>query len=225
MIQPEATVIDFGAFAQQCRADATPKALGQLAESLGVSRESLDRLAVGWSVQDRAWSFPMSNAAGDVTGIRLRLPSGRKLSVKGGREGLFIPSDFTTEGRLLICEGPTDAAALLDLGFPDVIGRPSCSGGVQHVCDLIRRLHVTNVFIVADADAPGQRGAESLAGRLLIRGAMVRIITPPAGIKDARQWKGSGASGVDVSYAFYSAPMYQATITTKKGRKTWARRS
>ena len=108
--------------------------------ALGVSVESLRRLGVGWSAKHRAWAFPMSNAAGDVLGIRLRLPGGKKLSVKGGKEGLVhsrrgplrLPS-----GRLLllIAEGPTDTAALLDLGF-SAVGRPSCTGGVKLLVEL-----------------------------------------------------------------------------------------
>ena len=46
----------------------------KLATALGVSIGSLMRLGVGWSPKHRAWSFPMSNAAGDTVGIRLRLP-------------------------------------------------------------------------------------------------------------------------------------------------------
>ena len=41
----------------------------------------------------------------------------------------------------------------------------------------------SGVVIVADGDAPGQRGAESLAAVLLAYSAAVRIITPPAGVE------------------------------------------
>ena len=58
----------------------------------------------------------MTDVDGNVWGIRIRRPDGAKFSIKGGKEGLFIPEEFGGD-RLLIAEGPTDTAALLDLGF------------------------------------------------------------------------------------------------------------
>jgi hypothetical protein len=85
------------------------------------------------------FTFPMKDSNGRIVGIRLRLPSGRKLAIKDGKEGLFYPGDLQPGGRLLAAEGPTDTAALLDLGF-SAVGRPSCNGGIRHVLQLVRRL-------------------------------------------------------------------------------------
>jgi 5S rRNA maturation endonuclease (ribonuclease M5) len=135
----------------------------------------------------------MRAPAGGVVGIRLRLASGRKLSVRGGHERLFVPSELTGSGPLLIAEGPTDTAALLDLGF-DAIGRPNCSGGTRHVVDYLQLNGVHDVVVVADGDEPGRIGAEKLARILTAYVEDVRVIAPPAGIKDARQWKRMGAT-------------------------------
>jgi hypothetical protein len=196
-----------------------PPTLDLLAHELGVSAESLCRLRVGWSASHDAWTFPMHDAAGNVVGVRLRRRDGSKLSVWGGHEGLFIPIDLPQGGRLLICEGPTDTAALLDLGF-SVVGRPSCSGGVRHVVDLVRRLAVPEVVIVADGDAPGQRGAGNLAATLAAYCPAVRIIAPPAGVKDAREWKRRGATAADVERAIDAAPVRKLTVRAmrKAGR-------
>ncbi|HYW80449.1 MAG TPA: toprim domain-containing protein, partial [Thermoguttaceae bacterium] len=204
--------IDFSAMARDAELAATPVALERFAESLGLSLGSLTRLRVGWSVQHRAWTFPMSDAAGETVGIRLRLPDGRKLSVRGGREGLFIPKDLQAGGRLLVTEGPTDCAALLALGF-SAIGRPSCTGGVKHLVALAQRLQPGGIAIVADGDEPGQRGAKSLAARLAVYCAAVRIVTPPDGIKDARAWKQSGATAADVQAAIDAAPVRRLPVT------------
>jgi len=206
--------IDFDRLARECQAAVKPEALGQLAGNLGLSARSLRRLAVGWSAEHRAWTFPMRNAAGDVVGIRLRLPRGRKLSVKGGREGLFIPDGLHPGGRLLICEGPTDTAAMLDFGF-EAVGRPSCTGGVKHLCELVRRLDVHDVVIVADQDAPGQRGANRLASTLVAYVAVVRVITPPGDVKDARAWKRAGATAADVLAAIDATKPRRLHVTTK----------
>src|SRR5262249_37965686 len=90
--------------------------------------------------------------------MRLRNETGRKWAVKGSRQGLFMATESVPGNTLLIVEGPTDAAAALDLGY-DVIGRPACVGCEDMIAALVRkRIHV-NTFIVADADEPGQRGA------------------------------------------------------------------
>lgn len=199
----------------------------ELSDELGVSPESLTRLGVGWAQQHRAWSFPMRDARGLVRGIRLRGPSGAKWSVKGGREGLFLPSgladvdgldimdmlDITSEGvspRLLVCEGPTDCAALLDLGFA-AVGRPSCTGGTRLLVELVRMRQVQEVIIFADADGngAGQRGAESLGSVLVTYVPAVRIVYPPAGVKDVRQWKQDGATPQDVQAAIEAAQVHR----------------
>ncbi|MCY2929852.1 MAG: hypothetical protein NTV86_10235 [Planctomycetota bacterium] len=146
----------------------------------------------------------MSDDSGKVLGIRLRFPDGRKLAVPGGREGLFIPQGLAYSGPLLVAEGPTDTAALLDLGY-EAIGRPCCTGGVGHCIEIVRGHQPLAVVIVADADAPGQRGAEALATAILPYAASVRVIQPPEGVKDAREWKRVGGTQADVSAAIEAA--------------------
>jgi hypothetical protein len=199
--------------------------LARLAASLGLSVWSLYCLSAGWSPEHRAWTFPMSNAAGQVVGIRLRLPSGRKLAVKGGREALFIPSGLTPGGRLLISEGPTDCAACLDWGF-QAVGRPSCTGGGKRLRELAGWLRPDDVAIVADGDAPGQRGADYLAAVLVAYVPVVKLITPPPGIKDARQWKAAGGTAADVVAAIDAAePRRLLVMCKRKDRCADARRA
>jgi len=210
-LQPEASALDFNKLAAEAAAIVTPhlpRVFGEdplkwVGEDLGVSAESLRRLGVGWFPVRKAWGFPMRNALGEVVGIRLRLFSGKKLSVKGGKEGLFIPAGLSCGGSLFVTEGPTDAASLLDLGF-NCIGRPSCRGGAKHIVALANRLGPSEVVIVADADGPGQRGAERLAAKLLAYVPTVQVITPPA--KDAREWKRNGATAADVNALIDATP-------------------
>jgi hypothetical protein len=157
----------------------------------------------------------MQDAAENTLGIRLRLPDGRKLSVRRGCEGLFIPGALDAGRRLLICEGPTDTAAMLDLGF-SAVGRPSCTGGVRLLVELARRWRVPELVVVADSDVPGQRGAESLASVLAAYCPVVRIIAPPAGIKDARAWKLDGAMAAGIEAAIGAAPPWKLTFTVRE---------
>ena len=198
--------------AERWSASVKPDALERFADSLGVTSRSLKRLRVGWSAEHRAWTFPMVDASQRVVGIRLRGTDGRKWSVTGGREGLFVPIDLNVNAEpLLICEGPTDTAALLDLGF-QAIGRPSCTGGVRHICQMA---HGRHVVIVADGDPPGRRGAESLGCVLRAYCRSVRIIVPPDGIKDMRDWKRAGATGRDVDAAIERAEPRTLSIETR----------
>lgn len=189
---------DFSLLAAGYRDANEPGRLYQFAVSLGLTTASIGRFGVGWCQQYRAWSFPMVDADGRVVGIRLRRSDGSKFAVKGGREGLFVPRDRPVElAPLLITEGPTDAAALLEMGFANVIGRPSCTGGMKMVVQIIQRAP-TDIVIVADNDEPGQRGAANLASVLAVYAPAVRVIQPPEGIKDARDWLRAGGTREDI---------------------------
>jgi len=189
---PETAVelrMDWPAMLARWAMDTTAHALAELSASLGVTVESLKDLGAVWAPRHRAWAFPMMDGQRCYTGIRLRAVDGKKWSVRGSRQGLFIPNRLPVAGPLVICEGPTDTVAMLDLGF-DAVGRPSCTGGdgdIRRLLDGQRR----DVVIVADRDGPGQRGARQLAADL---GRACKVITPPGLIKDAREWKRNGAT-------------------------------
>ena len=223
LAQRPANVEELAALADRWRLPRESARLAALAEHLGLGVESLARLWAGWSQDRRGWTFPMKDAAGQVVGIRLRLGNGRKLSIKGGHEGLFLPDGLKPGGRLLMCEGPTDAAALLDLGFP-AVGRPSCTGGVKHCVELVRRLKPEVVIVVADADEPGQRGADRLAALLRLYCRDVRVIAPPPPFKDTRDWKRAGATAADVEQAIAAAPVFELKTTWARKGKTDGRR-
>lgn len=202
---PVPTRHDLPTLAERYRTSFNPARLSRHAAALGLTVESLIRLGIGWADDVGAWSFPMRDAAGTVLGIRLRLESGRKFSVTGGREGLFLPIDLPERpDRLIICEGPTDSAALLDLGF-DVVGRPCATGGLRHLVDLVRLRRPAAVVVFADRDEVGQRGADILANTLAPYCPDVRTIAPPEGAKDARAWRIAGATAADVLAAVEAA--------------------
>lgn len=195
--EPVSGFLDIDAILRRWSMDTFPAEISRLGEMLGVSARSLTWLGVAWSKQHNAWAFPMRDGAGKAVGIRLRAEDGAKWAVTGSHQGLFIPSYISGDGPLLMPEGPTDTAALMDLGF-DVIGRPSCSGGVREIRAYLKG-HRRDVVIVADADKAdkngvkaGERGAESLAAALT-EAKSVKIIYPLKG-KDARQWKSLGAT-------------------------------
>jgi hypothetical protein len=208
---------DLGPLAAEYLAALDAGRLYQLACQLGVSESSLTALAVGWSAGHNAYAIPMRDCEGRVVGIRLRTPAGRKLSVKGGKEGLFLPAAPAPPcERLVISEGPSDAAALLTLGFEHVTGRPSCTGGVKLLCELMRRRRPGDVVIFADADEPGRRGADSLASVLVCYTAAVRLIVPPNMAKDVREFLRAGGTREDLEAMIDAAPVRRLRVATAR---------
>ena len=191
--------IDWNNVHGQLVLDADAGQLTKHSMDIGLSVDSLQQLGIGWSKAAKAWSFPMRDDKLRIIGIRLRRPDGVKFAVSGSRNGLFIPiSGYAS--RVLIEEGPTSTAALLDLGF-SAIGRPSCSACVDMTARLCKG---TDAVIVANHDEekrrpdgtsyfPGQDGAEILADALRATARSVKIIEP-LGAKDSRDWKKNGVT-------------------------------
>lgn len=205
----EPPAIDFPAIAEQFRQAMTDAKASYLAESLGVSEDSLRRLHVGWASGDSlrrvgtncrdlgAWAFPMFDAQRNAIGVRLRSESGFKFSVVGSKQGVFYPCETPCGTTLLLPEGPTDTAALMDLGF-SAIGRPNCLVGGKILGKVIRNLKPRLVVVVADGDDAGERGANKLAEEIAGLAQATKIISAPHGVKDARQWLSVGADFTDI---------------------------
>lgn len=190
-----------------CRDNLTAERLTRLADELAIPARTLRRMGLGWATrglldthksgardQPGCFTFPMYDAAGSVVGIRTRFPNGDKRSIAGGTNGVFVPDDRAEQDFILMPEGPTDTAALIEMGF-DAIGRPSNIQGGAILREMVRdRVAV----VVADFDtpkpmpgggktAPGQWGAVQLALELIDHADEVRIIWPKRPFKDIRE--------------------------------------
>lgn len=180
---------DFMALQEQYNRQIKDVQLNDLSQQLGISPYSLKRLRIGWDGQ--SYTFPMSNDFGKIIGIRRRFHTGRKVSVKGSKMGLFIPPDLATDGLLLICEGPTDTAAALDLDFA-AIGRPNCNSKIEMTVKAAQGRK--EIVIIGDNDTQGRAGAKKLADALVLHYSNVKVIYPPDEINDLRQWLKAGLS-------------------------------
>ncbi len=196
-----AFALDYGAILRRWRACTSTEAIQALAAGLGVSRESLERLEATWAPERAAWAFPMHDDRRQVVGIRLRGSQGQKFALNGSHAGVFLPRGLDSRSTLLICEGPTDTAAALTLGY-QAVGRPSCSGGTNILCDMLQAGRRRDVVILADSDGPGRCGARQLADRIvgIVRSFKVIAAAPH---KDIREWlqAGVGRDCVDVRIA------------------------
>jgi len=174
----------------------------RLEKDLGLPKEILMILDWRWDAAAHAVAIPMRDAWGEVTGIRYRsLETGAKWAKRGSKDGLFFDPEFIPwdPDELVICEGPTDCAAAMACGFW-AVGRSSCGTGRAALKELIKRKGVRRVTIVADDDKPkpkpgggtwqpGLDGAKRLAEGL---GCAYRIVLPPHGFKDLRDWYRAG---------------------------------
>jgi len=198
---------DLGQLSARYQSQLMSERLHALACSLGVSVKSLQRLGVGWD--GSGYTFPMSDASGKVIGIRRRFPNGGKASVKGSRTGLFVPLDLAGSGPLLLCEGPTDTTAALDLAF-DAIGRPNCNSVIKMTVEAAKDR--TEIVIVSDNDPAGRTGAEKLAGTLALHCPSVKIVMPPSGVKDLRQWFNVGLTSEALREIIAGTPTIRLTV-------------
>jgi hypothetical protein len=152
--RPKYPPIDAERIASRWQVDTSDMNLYAYASLLRVDANALLSLGAGWADAYTAWSFPMRNAAGKAIGIRLRANDGRKWSVTGSRSGIFFDnqaSDWRGQ-TALVCEGPTDTAAGITMGFP-AIGKPCCNAGNDYVIELLNRLKPSRVLLVSDVDS------------------------------------------------------------------------
>jgi len=181
--QPEPRRLSIG---ELCRAQSRyqknvehkNRQIGELALGLGVDPGALVRLGVGQDDKG-VWTFPMYDDARRVVGIRKRTWQGKKWAEPGSQNGLFIARERLTDP-VIVCEGPTDTAAAMTLGY-SAVGRPMAKGRVPWLVSL---LSGHRVIIVADADGVGLDGADSLAIELFWSCPLVRLFVPTG--KDLR---------------------------------------
>ncbi len=210
-VQSESDRLRIALMADVCRRNLTDQGREHLAKKLGVVPESLRQLQVGWCALRCAYTWPMQDGSGNIIGIRLRDPNtGAKRSVQGSAAGLFYDPDryanIESGARVWIAEGASDTAALLSVGL-DVVGIPSAKSGGDQLLELGRRILPSEIVIMADGDGPGMASAKSLRSDLMIV-AGVRIIVPPSGIKDAREWINRGASRGDLEQEAGAAEVF-----------------
>lgn len=200
--------IDATGIARRYQDGMTEQDYASVSERLGVTAESLAGLSIGKADQylDGTYSFPMRDANDNIIGIRLRNADGHKWAIYGSRSGLFYGSIEYGE-TIYVCEGPTDTAALMDMGLCG-IGKPSCNGGNEILVEIVKKVRPPLVVVIADVDGktgkcdfcdnqfcqhckPGQHGAMVTAKAIHALGINVKIIEP-IGSKDLREWRRNG---------------------------------
>jgi len=106
--------------------------------------------------------------------------------IEKGTGALLGPSDHP----VIVVEGQTDVAAAMDLGFV-AVGRPSATGGLKGLADLLRGRDVA-IFgendRKADGKWPGRDGVERAFQALRGSASSCKKCFPPEDCKDLRDW-------------------------------------
>ena len=178
--------------------EATDRFVMDASKTFRVAPKTLRDMEIGWSVTKNAVAFPMKRLGNRLLGIRFRTPRGSKFAAKGSKQGLFIPNTFHRKQGIVVCEGPTDTASMLDLGF-NAIGRPSCNSGSMLIAELAKDMPVA---LLVDNDSAGKDASTKLSDHLKsnrpkLSRDKVRLVEC-GGYKDAREWKDSGATREEI---------------------------
>jgi hypothetical protein len=177
--------------AELARVLGLPEATLALLPDLGFSLKALHK-----SKREPCWTFPEVDSAGGVVGLLARYLDGAKKALAGGKRGLTLVDGWSTrDGPAFCVEGPSDTLTLAALGLAGV-GRPSNTGGVELLAELLRALPAARPIIVLgeydpkpNGDWPGRDGAAKVA--VALEAALGRPVSwsmPPGTAKDSRAW-------------------------------------
>ena len=168
--------------------------LAPLAESLGVTSNSLAALGVYRGVTGYFY-YPEWDADGARIGEGIRSLDGKKWFRTGGRRGIIRQNPFpayagsSPNAPVAVTEGLSDAAAAFDCGL-NPVAVPSAGSAIDHLKPLLKDRHV---LIFADNDDSGFRNVAKLGRELQPLAASIRVVQPPQGVKDLREWYTSPA--------------------------------
>lgn len=180
----------------------------------GITIETWQRLATTHThpKHGQCWEIKERNADGEVVGRAYRTASGDKDFAKGGKRGLILVWPLPTyagsgaSDPVWVCEGASDTAAMIGLGFT-AVGVPMAGQCGEWLAALLTGRHVV---VCRDNDTAGLKGSNKIRDAIVATCASVRIIVPPDGAKDAREAVIAGASAADFANAAEAAEVNKA---------------
>lgn len=147
----------------------------------------------------RAWTFPLSDARGNVVGVRTEF-SGGLPSTTDGEPGLILSARWKDRpGALYLVTGALNVLAMTAAGMA-AIGRPSNVGGVELLAKLLADLPPDREIVWTGENdfRPKPGGGTEWPGRDESKRAATRLAhelkrpigfaLPPGGEKDVREW-------------------------------------
>ena len=160
--------------------------LTRFANKLNVAPIVLYHLGVGYDKKSQFY-FPMFNADFKMIGLKIRAFNGKRWCVPGSRLGVYIPDDFNSSEEVYICEGESDTAAMLNLGY-NAIGKASATSCRNILKELLNCCPI--ITIVSDYDNHGLGYKESCKLAKLFDSHVNIVLN--RNYKDIRAWIDSG---------------------------------
>ena len=187
---PSKKIIDHKAMALAYeRLDTSQVGLRKMAKYLSVKVAILQSMHAGYDEYRNYWVFPMFNEQFEIIGLKCRNLSGNKWCIDGSRLGVYVGASYNPNQPLMIVEGESDTATVLNQGF-NVLGRPSATA----CFDLIVRMVVApEVYLFADTDSGiGLSSTLDLAKRI-----NCSKVIHHKWYKDPREWIAGGDFTLD----------------------------
>lgn len=129
---------------------------------------------IGWTGKE--YAVPGQNEDEAFTSIQYYSLNSKKWYEEGSVPGIFVPNHGTFYRPPLICEGVSDTAAALDLGYY-AIGKPSALVGNDIIVKFLIKHNIDRIVIVPDTDEAGYKGCENLQKILLTKDIEFDIIS------------------------------------------------
>lgn len=192
----------------------------QRAKELGLSAESMRVLGVGWANQSEIllhktrcvhkgyWTVPLYNENLNSVGVALQPPADAtgderdltKKMISGSKPGMYATKTTRCGGTLLICEGFSDTATAITMGY-HAIGRLSNTGTHNVIIAYVEQHLPDTVIVIPDNDPECKPRARELTemGALNMLDAVRKlkiecVIMKPTTAKDLRQWYLNGGT-------------------------------
>lgn len=164
-----------------------PSPLHELAARRGWTVQALE--ALGCRADRDAVAFPLRDASGKETGVRLRKADGstfgngaKSWTPKGQRLGLLTPWPIPSDGLVLVVEGEADIAAALSAGHAVTVATPGATPGRRVFAALQHILAGREIILCPDPDPAGNDWRDEISAALLWAGCKVRFVPPLPGL-------------------------------------------
>lgn len=201
----EKTAIDFTAQVEQYRQElrTNQDAVRKITDAMGIELGTAYEYDCGFD--GTALTIPAHDENHVPIGIQRRFIDGTKRMVKGGRVGIFRPwfPPYRKTPAYMICEGFSDTATAseLDWSYFHCIGKMNCNSGNDIIVKMLQREKGrAEVVLISDRDKDdvGVQGAINTAVAISDYCWSIKLIVPPPGIKDLREWRKDGLTSEDL---------------------------
>jgi putative DNA primase/helicase len=134
-------------------------------------------------------------------------------NLHGTRRVLYRLPEILAEKSLLICEGEKDCETARALG---IVATCNAGGAGKWREEYSEHLHEKQIIIIADADEPGRKHAETVSASLQWKAPSIKVLELP-GAKDLSEWVEHGGARDALLELIRNAPERKSTTQVTGG--------